>query len=122
MTIEQCYRVLDLPPGASVEEVKRAHRELTKVWHPDRFAQDPALRARAEEKLKQINEAYARIVDGRFARGTAPPAATNIINRLWLIAAAIAAGFFLLRRPTLGGLITAILIFMAIALMVKVRR
>jgi hypothetical protein len=60
--LEDTYRLLDLPPDAPIAEVKRAYRELAKVWHPDRFSHDPALRARAEEKLKQINAAYARIV------------------------------------------------------------
>ncbi|HUO85392.1 MAG TPA: J domain-containing protein [Thermoanaerobaculia bacterium] len=52
------YRLLDLQPGASDDEVRRAYRELVRVWHPDRFGQDPTLRERAEEKLKRINEAY----------------------------------------------------------------
>ncbi len=52
------YRVLGLEPGASVDELKLAHRDLVKVWHPDRFADDPRLQMKAQEKLKQINEAY----------------------------------------------------------------
>jgi len=36
MRLDDCYRLLDLPPGSSPEEVKRAYRDLTKVWHPDR--------------------------------------------------------------------------------------
>ena len=116
MTIEQCYRVLDLQPGASPEDVKRAHRDLTKVWHPDRFAHDPALRARAEEKLKEINAAYERILQGRFVRDGARPQSANVMSRLWLIAALVAAGFILLRRPTLGGLALAIVIVLVIAL------
>ncbi|MCM2313641.1 MAG: DnaJ domain-containing protein [Thermoanaerobaculia bacterium] len=61
MRLADCYRLLDLQPGASPEEVKRAHRDLNKVWHPDRFGDDLALRAKAEEKLKSINAAYASI-------------------------------------------------------------
>ena len=116
MTIEQCYRILELPPGAPVEDVKRAHRDLTKVWHPDRFANDPALRVRAEEKLKEINEAYSRIVERRFARGPATAPVANVVGRVWLIAAILAAGFVLLRRPTLGGLVLAVVVFLVIAL------
>ncbi len=51
-------RILELEPGISVDELKRAHRDLVKVWHPDRFADDPRLQLKAQEKLKQINEAY----------------------------------------------------------------
>ena len=61
--MEKYYRILDLPPNASEQEVKQAYRELVKVWHPDRFTHDIKLQRRAEEKLKIINDAYQRIVD-----------------------------------------------------------
>jgi hypothetical protein len=60
------YRVLDLEPGASIEQIKRAWRDLTKVWHPDRFEGDPRMEAKAEEKLKAINGAYERLTAGRL--------------------------------------------------------
>lgn len=47
-----------LPRGATQSEIKDAYRVLAKVWHPDRFPADEELRAKAEEKLKQINSAY----------------------------------------------------------------
>ena len=55
MRLDDAYRLLDLDPGVSDEEVKMACRDLTKVWHPDRFGHDPRLRERAEEKLKAIH-------------------------------------------------------------------
>src|SRR5437667_100555 len=51
------YRVLGLEPGVSLEELKQTHKDLVKVWHPDRFADDPRQQQKAEEKLKEINEA-----------------------------------------------------------------
>lgn len=62
--LSECYRILDLAPGATQEEVKRSYRELVKVWHPDRFANDPELQKKAQEKLKLINLAYERICTG----------------------------------------------------------
>ena len=59
--IAECYRILDLDPGASLDDVKRSYRELVKVWHPDRFRGDPKLQVKAEEKLKRINLAYERL-------------------------------------------------------------
>jgi hypothetical protein len=50
--------ILDLPETATGENIRTAYRELVKVWHPDRFAHDPKLQHRAQEKLKQINFAY----------------------------------------------------------------
>ncbi|MGH7771197.1 MAG: J domain-containing protein [Candidatus Binatia bacterium] len=59
--IDRCYEVLGLKPGASIEKVKQAKRDLAKVWHPDRFPHDPRLQQMAQEKLKEINEAYEQL-------------------------------------------------------------
>ena len=61
MTEESDYEVLGLQPGASLEQIKEARRDLVKVWHPDRFTSDPALRKKAERKLQDINGAYERL-------------------------------------------------------------
>jgi DnaJ domain len=55
------YKLLELRPLASPTEVRAAYLQMLKVWHPDRFPGDPALRHRAEEKSKQITAAYGRI-------------------------------------------------------------
>src|SRR5438876_11561879 len=60
--IAQFYRMLELAPGASPEVVKQAYRELVKIWHPDRFPNDPKFQKRANEKTKEINEAYKKIL------------------------------------------------------------
>ena len=67
--ILESYRILDIGPNASLEEVKRAYRELARVWHPDRFPNDVRLQQKAEEKLKRINIAYECIC----GRGTHEP-------------------------------------------------
>ena len=56
--IKYSYQVLELEPGASLEQVKEAWRELVKVWHPDRFPNDPKMQRKAQERLKNINGAY----------------------------------------------------------------
>jgi hypothetical protein len=56
--MEHYLKILDIERGASWEEIKKAHRELMLVWHPDRFENDADLKARAEKKSKEINEAY----------------------------------------------------------------
>ena len=61
MSKESYYHVLGLEPGAPAQEVKTAYRDLAKVWHPDRFVHDPKLQRKAQEKLKEINEAYEAI-------------------------------------------------------------
>lgn len=70
--MDRYYEILGLEPGASPEEVKQAYRDLAKVWHPDRFPNDPRLQQRAHEKLKDINEAYERLQSlqaGRLSGG-----------------------------------------------------
>ena len=61
MDLRECYSVLEVPGGAPLSEIVKAHKDLVLVWHPDRFNQNPDLRKKAEEKLKQINEAYNRL-------------------------------------------------------------
>jgi diphthamide biosynthesis protein 4 len=51
------YQVLDVAVSATREEITRAYRDLMKVTHPDNF-QEPAARAKAEERTKLINAAY----------------------------------------------------------------
>jgi curved DNA-binding protein CbpA len=58
--ILESYRILEIGPNVSLEEVKQAYRELAR-WHPDRFPNDFRLQQKAQEKLKQINIAYERI-------------------------------------------------------------
>ena len=54
------YQVLNVPSTASDEEVKRAYRELARKYHPDNYHDNP-LADLAQEKMKEINEAYAEI-------------------------------------------------------------
>ena len=46
---------------------------MAKVWHPDRFVHDPRLQEKAQEKLKEINEAYEQLSSRHKRRATPPP-------------------------------------------------
>lgn len=59
---DRVFEVLGVRPGVSNQELKTAYRDLTKVWHPDRFAHDPRLQEKAQEKLKEINDAYEQLI------------------------------------------------------------
>jgi hypothetical protein len=61
MSLERDYALLEVKPGASPEEVRRAYLDLVKVWHPDRFPNDPRLTAKADQRLMEINLAYERL-------------------------------------------------------------
>jgi DnaJ-class molecular chaperone len=53
------YATLGLRPDASEEEIRRTYRRLALEWHPDRNPGNP----RAEERFKEISEAYAVLMD-----------------------------------------------------------
>jgi len=53
------YEVLELSKGAGTDEIKKAYKKLAKKYHPDMNPGDKA----AEEKFKEINEAYAVLSD-----------------------------------------------------------
>jgi curved DNA-binding protein len=59
MAQQDYYQVLGLTKGASPEEIKRAFRKLAVKYHPDK---NPGSKE-AEEKFKEINEAYAVLSD-----------------------------------------------------------
>ncbi len=54
------YEVLGVSKDASKEDIKRAYRKLAKEWHPD---MNPDKRDEAEERFKEISEAYAVLYD-----------------------------------------------------------
>jgi hypothetical protein len=70
--LSKAYDLLGVKPGVSNRELKAAHRDLAKVWHPDRFLHDPRLQEKAQEKLKEINEAYELLISGKVPKA-APP-------------------------------------------------
>jgi hypothetical protein len=75
---EQPLRVLGLGPNATGQAIKEAYLDLVKVWHPDRFGSDARLRAKAQEKLKDVNAAFEQLrgycpSDSTPSREAVPP-------------------------------------------------
>lgn len=54
------YAILGVLPSAEVETIKAVYRALSKKYHPDISRENPAS---AEEKMREINEAYEILSD-----------------------------------------------------------
>ena len=56
------YKTLGVPKDAKPDEIKKAYRKLARKYHPDANA-DGTDRAKAEERFKEISEAYDVLSD-----------------------------------------------------------
>jgi len=58
------YQVLGVPRSASEDEIKKAYRQLSRKYHPDANINNPN-KAQAEERFKDIQQAYEQIIRER---------------------------------------------------------
>lgn len=71
--LDHYYKILGLNPGASLEEINQAYKDLAFIWHPDRIpADNQRLQQKAQEKLKEINQArdHLRSIQSRHKQHT----------------------------------------------------
>ncbi|NJP17980.1 MAG: J domain-containing protein [Hydrococcus sp. CRU_1_1] len=59
------YKILGLKFNSSSEEVKKAYRNLVKIWHPDRFPNNSVEQKQAAEKFKKLLKLmkFSRIIN-----------------------------------------------------------
>ncbi len=59
---DAAYKILEITPDASEEDIKRAYRDMAKKFHPDKvsYLGDDFQKA-AKEKFQKVNEAYEEI-------------------------------------------------------------
>ncbi|MDY0255180.1 MAG: TerB family tellurite resistance protein [Tenuifilaceae bacterium] len=61
-SLESCYKVLEVSPSATNEEIKKAYRNMALKYHPDKVGYlGEDIRRTAEEKFQKVNEAYEKI-------------------------------------------------------------
>jgi hypothetical protein len=64
------FSVLGVTSSSSWKEISRAHRALVSELHPDRYVDaDPVVRAAAERRVRDVNEAYSEIRRHRSVGG-----------------------------------------------------
>ena len=72
------FRFLGLSKSATIDEVRKAYRELIKQNHPDRVHHlSPALRKLAESEAKKVNAAYRQALRSRTSPSVVPEPASN---------------------------------------------
>lgn len=65
-TLDDDYRILEVSPDASDDEVKKAYRNMAKKYHPDRVAHlGEEMRKQAEQKFARLSDAYDNIKRSR---------------------------------------------------------
>lgn len=77
MTVKEACLVLGLTEDATLEDVKRAYKEESNAWHPDRFTAGTKMHDRAQEKLKRLNEARTVLEEHLSRRASAPDASAS---------------------------------------------
>ncbi len=63
------YEVLEVGKNASMDEIRASYKRLIKKYHPDQYQNNP-LADLAQEKLKEVNEAYEQICQMRGEGGS----------------------------------------------------
>jgi len=59
---DSSYKILEIDPASTNEEVKKAYRRMAKKYHPDKVSHlGDEFRKSADEKFKSVNEAYEKI-------------------------------------------------------------
>ena len=76
MEIQHCLKILELDEKATLDDAKACYKDLVNIWHPDRFSNNPRLKQKAEDKLKEINVAYETVVSFLSSQHSGEPQGT----------------------------------------------
>ena len=61
---DNAYKILEVEPNASQDEIKTAYRNMVKKYHPDKIrSDDTAMIKGAEEKFREVQRAYEILIN-----------------------------------------------------------
>jgi DnaJ like chaperone protein len=64
--VNSAYKILEITPDASDDEVKKAYRRLAVQYHPDKVAHlGEDIKKAATEKFQKLNAAYEEVKKSR---------------------------------------------------------
>ncbi|HUL00268.1 MAG TPA: DnaJ domain-containing protein [Nitrospirota bacterium] len=84
ITLDRNYQLLSINPNATKEEIRQAYRDLSSVWNPNRFENNPSLQQKARVKSKELDEAYENIIIN-YTNSPVPPSPQKNIQAQSLI-------------------------------------
>ena len=83
--ISAYLELLDLPDAFTEAQLKQAYHDLVQVWHPDKHSHNERLCKKADEKMKEINQAYevlqSRLVNRMFRFERSPGRSASQTSR-----------------------------------------
>jgi|GEM_PF-210637 len=60
--VQDLYQILEVKRHSNASEIKKSYYKLARTWHPDKHT-EPSKKAKAEEKFKEVTEAYEILSD-----------------------------------------------------------
>jgi cell division septation protein DedD len=67
------YKILQIHPNVSLSDIHLAYGKMTSAWDPERYPHVPSWKETSTEKLKEIKNAYEKLLLLHAARETADP-------------------------------------------------
>ena len=77
--LSKYYRVLELDPNASEDDIKKAYRKLALQYHPDKNKDNPE----STTRFQSITNAYEKITNPSFAMTPLSPNPLDIFEQLF---------------------------------------
>lgn len=90
-SMDDYYKALGLRPGASKGQIRKAYKDLAKVWDPSKRQGDAASQAEADEKFRIITEAY-EMLQGPSSSSGRPDSRPEPVDRAAAPSKAAGAG------------------------------